>query len=79
MHGRSRNEHDTRLKKMKSRLKKRKLKINHEKWNYTKHELNELGTIVSFNKLMPDPIANKPFLQDIYFNPETKVRREISP
>ena len=54
MHGRSRQEHDIRLEKVKSRLKK-KLQINHEKCNFAKQELNVLGTIVSFNKLMPDP------------------------
>ena len=55
VHGHSREEHDARLQDVRSWLKKRKLEINLEKCNFAKQELNVLGTIVSFNKLRPDP------------------------
>ena len=55
VHGKTRKDHDVRLKEVLARLNSNNLKVNENKCSFGKREINVLGTIVSENSTRPDP------------------------
>ena len=55
VHGRTREEHHTRLKKILETINKSSLKLNYQKCQFRKQELNYFGHVIGVNGIQPAP------------------------